>query len=52
MRAIRPRTRGAADESVVTIDTDSAPRILFYGEDFLCEDLPVGTRVIYLRPPI
>src|SRR5690606_23168245 len=52
MRAIRPRTRGAADESVVTIDTDSAPRILFYGEDFLCEDLPVGTRVIYPRPPI
>ena len=43
MRAIRPRSRGAADESVVTIDTDSAPRILFYGEDFLCEDLPVGT---------
>ena len=52
MRAIHPRTRGAADESVVTIDTDSAPRILFYGEDFLCEDLPVGTRVIYPRKPI
>src|SRR5215470_11387608 len=52
MRAIRPRTRGAADESVVTIDTDSAPRILFYGEDFLCEDLPVGTRVIYPRRPM
>ena len=52
MRAIRPRTRGALDEHVVTIDTDSAPRILFYGEDFLCEDLPVGTRVIYPRRPI
>ncbi|MGZ7081189.1 MAG: lactate racemase domain-containing protein, partial [Thermoanaerobaculia bacterium] len=52
MRAIRPRTRGALDENVVTIDTDSAPRILFYGEDFLCEDLPVGTRVIYPRRPI
>src|SRR5438477_13181661 len=52
MRAIRPRTRGAADESVVTIDTDSAPRILFYGEDFLSEDLPIGTRVIYPRRPI
>src|SRR3954463_16184270 len=52
MRAIRPRHRGALDESVVTIDTDSAPRILFYGEDFLCEDLPVGTRVIYPRRPI
>ena len=52
MRAIRPRTRGAADENIVTIDTDSAPRIMFYGEDFLCEDLPVGTRVIYPRRPI
>src|SRR5207248_331338 len=52
MRAIRPRTRGAADESIITIDNDSAPRILFYGEDFLCEDLPVGTRVIYPRKPI
>jgi hypothetical protein len=52
MRAIKPRTRGAPDENVVTIDTDSAPRILFYGEDFLCEDLPVGTRVIYPKKPI
>jgi hypothetical protein len=43
---------GATDENVITIDTDSAPRIMFYGEDFLCEDLPVGTRVIYPRRPI
>ncbi len=42
----------SADENIITIDTDSAPRILFYGEDFLCEDLPVGTRVIYPRKPI
>ena len=42
----------AADENIITIDTDSAPRIMFYGEDFLCEDLPVGTRVIYPRRPI
>ena len=35
MRAHSPKTRGAADEHIVTIDTDSAPRILFYGEDFL-----------------
>jgi hypothetical protein len=41
-----------AQEQVVTIDTDSAPRILFYGEDFLLEDLPVGTRVIYPRRPL
>ncbi|MFI5288582.1 MAG: lactate racemase domain-containing protein [Polyangia bacterium] len=55
MRAIRPRTSGApatSGDSVITIDNDSAPRILFYGEDFLCEDLPVGTRVIYPRRPI
>src|SRR5579862_1929704 len=51
MRAIRTKTR-SSDENVVTIDTDSAPRIMFYGEDFLCEDLPVGTRVIYPRRPL
>jgi hypothetical protein len=52
MRALRPRTRGAGDENVVLIDTDSAPRILFYGEDLLCEDLPIGTRVIYPHRPL
>src|SRR5436189_2735546 len=52
MRAIRPRSRGVAENNVVTIDDDSAPRIMFYGEDFLCEDLPVGTRVIYPRRPL
>jgi len=39
-------------EQIVTIDRDSAPRLLFSGEDLLLEDLPVGTRVIYPRPPI
>ena len=43
MRAYRPRTRTAAREQVITIDTDSAPRIMFHGENFLVEDLPVGT---------
>jgi len=52
MRAIRPRTRPQSREHVVTIDTDSAPRILFSGENFLLEDLPVGTRVIYPRRPL
>src|SRR4051794_9591933 len=52
MRAIRPRSKGASAEHVVTIDTDSAPRILFYGENFLSEDLPIGTRVIYPRRPL
>jgi nickel-dependent lactate racemase len=41
-----------ATEQVVTIERDSAPRVLFSGEDLLLEDLPVGTRVIYPRPPI
>ena len=39
-------------EPVVTIDRDSAPRVLFSGENLLLEDLPVGTRVIYPKPPI
>lgn len=52
MRAIKPRYRERAREQVVTIDTDSAPRIIFYGENFLLEDLPVGTRVIYPKPPL
>ncbi|BDG06968.1 lactate racemase domain-containing protein [Anaeromyxobacter paludicola] len=41
-----------ATESIVTIEKDSAPRLLFSGEDLLLEDLPVGTKVIYPRPPI
>src|SRR5580704_10935575 len=52
MRAIRPRTRSRVREHIVTIDSDSAPRILFYGENFLLEDLPVGTRVIYPKRPM
>jgi len=39
----------AADQVVVT-DRDSPPRLLFYGEDFLVEDLPVGTKVIFPPP--
>jgi len=49
MRAL-PRRK--LDDTVVYVDSDSAPRILFYGEDFLVEDFPVGTRVIYPKPPI
>ncbi|ACY16131.1 lactate racemase domain-containing protein [Haliangium ochraceum] len=52
MPAIRPRTRPRGREEIVTIDTESAPRILFYGENFLLEDLPVGTRVIYPKRPL
>src|SRR5512140_2178183 len=39
-------------EQIVTIDRDSPPRVLFSGEDLLLEDLPVGTRVVYPKPPI
>jgi lactate racemase len=40
------------EHNVVTIDKDSAPRIIHYGEDFWLEDLPIGTRVIYPNPPL
>lgn len=39
-------------EEVVFIDTDSAPRLIFSGEDILSERLPVGTRVLYPKPPM
>jgi len=39
-------------DNIVYIDSDSAPRILAYGEDFMQEHLPIGTRVIYPNPPI
>ena len=39
-------------EQIVTIERDSPPRVLFSGEDLLLEDLPVGTKVIYPKPPI
>src|SRR5256885_2328490 len=44
--------RRKTHESVVYIDRDSAPRIMPSGEDFILEDLPIGTRVIYPKPPI
>src|SRR5688500_2230429 len=52
MRAIRPKTRTHTREHIVTIDTDSAPRLMWYGENLLMEDLPVGTRVIYPKRPM
>src|SRR5213079_603291 len=44
--------RRKTHESVVYIDRDSAPRIMPSGEDFILEDLPVGTRVLYPNPPL
>jgi hypothetical protein len=49
---VRPGYQRDAEDHVITIDTDSAPRIMFYGENFLLEDLPVGTRVVYPRRPL
>jgi hypothetical protein len=47
-----PVPRRKEDDQVVYIDSDSAPRVLFSGEDLLLEDLPIGTRVVYPKPPI
>src|SRR4028119_83140 len=44
--------RRKTHESIIYIDRDSAPRIMPFGEDFILEDIPIGTRVIYPNPPI
>lgn len=38
--------------SVVTINHRSRPRVLFSGDQLVEVDLPVGSRVIYPRPPL
>ena len=38
--------------SVVHIDSRSAKRILWYGDGWLHEQLPIGTRVIYPPEPV
>jgi len=47
-----PVPRHKEDDQVVYIDSDSAPRIVFSGTELLSEDLPIGTRVVYAKPPI
>jgi hypothetical protein len=42
----------AAENCVVYLDKGSAPRVLFSGEDLIECKLPVGTRVVYAKPPI
>ncbi len=37
---------------LVTLEKDSAPRVLFAGDRLIEVDLPVGTRVIYPKAPI
>ena len=43
---------GARRELVVTLSRKSEPRLIPYGDDFLLEKLPAGTRVILPPPPL
>jgi lactate racemase len=43
---------GARRDLVVTVNRRSERRIIPYGEVFLFEKLPVGTRVVYPPPPL
>lgn len=38
--------------SIVTLERDSAPRVLFSGDKLIEVDLPAGTRCIYPKPPL
>src|SRR6202041_838278 len=48
----RPRASRSDHPLVVTIEKRSAPRAVFSGDRVLEIDLPVGSRVVYPRPPI
>ncbi|MBI3181286.1 MAG: DUF2088 domain-containing protein [Myxococcales bacterium] len=53
MRPLKTLKRLYDEEShVVLTEKGSPPRVIFSGEDFLLEDLPIGTRVIFPRPPL
>src|SRR3954470_20159337 len=53
MRPLKTLQKLYDEESQVVItEKGSPPRVLFSGESFLLEDLPVGTRVIFPRPPL
>jgi hypothetical protein len=53
MRPLKTLKRLYDEEShVVITEKGSPPRVIFSGEDFLLEDLPIGTQVIYPRPPL
>ena len=52
MRPLKTLKKLYDDESHIVIqEKGSPPRVLFSGEDLLLEDVPVGTRIIYPRPP-
>ena len=42
----------AREDLVVTLNRRSEPRLIAYGDDFMFEKLPAGTRVIYPPPPL
>jgi hypothetical protein len=48
-RSTRPRS---SHPLVVTIERRSAPRATFSGNELVSVDLPVGSRVVYPRPPL
>ncbi|MFZ5468842.1 MAG: lactate racemase domain-containing protein [Myxococcota bacterium] len=53
MRPLKTLQKLYDEEShVVITEKGSPPRVIFSGEDFLLEDLPVGTRVIFPKPPL
>src|SRR6266852_3590592 len=53
MRPLKTLKKLYDEEShIVITEKNSPPRVIFSGEDFLLEDLPIGTRVIYPRPPL
>src|SRR5215831_20294160 len=53
MRALKTLRKFYEEEShVIITEKGSPPRAIFSGEDFLLENLPIGTRVIYPRPPL
>ncbi len=41
-----------SDGCVVHLEADSAPRLMWYGEDLLSVKLPPGTRAVYPKPTI
>ena len=38
--------------NIVYLDKNSAPRVMFSGDQLIEVDLPVGTRCIYPKPPV
>lgn len=46
------RDNKAWDGGVVYTEKNSPARVLYYGDDFRLANLPVGTRVIFPKPPL